>query len=315
MLESIWEDLKREFRMGNMITRLILVNVGLYVFINLLWVISGIPTGGESHELYNQVSTWLSISSDWWFNLTHLWVLITNMFLHQGFLHILFNMLFLYWFGRIVGDLIGDHRILPIYILGGLSAGLIFFLSTNLLPFGNGTTFTALGASGAVMAIVVAAGILAPDYIMRLILIGDVKLKWIVAVIVFFDIVATGGTDNTGGAFGHLGGAAFGFLFVHQLRAGNDLSAPINKFFSAIAGIFKGGGRKKQSRPSRRPKAEKVSKTSKFKVIRGEGVSDSKQPDLDDQTRLDQILDKIKKEGYDNLSSEEKEFLFKASNK
>ncbi|NNE29102.1 MAG: rhomboid family intramembrane serine protease [Saprospiraceae bacterium] len=308
MLESIWEDLKREFSSGNMITRLILVNVSVYVFINLLWVISGIPSGGTDHSIYDEVTRYLSISSDPWFNLTHPWVLVTNMFLHQGFMHILFNMLFLYWFGRIVGDLIGDHRILPIYLLGGLTAGLVFFASANLLPYGDGAIHYALGASGSVMAIVVAAGVLAPEYIMRLLILGDIKLKYIVAALVFFDIVATGGTNNTGGAFGHLGGAAFGWLFVSQLRNGQDLSAPVNSMVTWFKDLFSGADK------SRKPKKSNKKKT-KFTIIKGEGSRDNTPPPQDHQEKLDKILEKIKKEGYENLTSEEKEFLFNASNK
>lgn len=314
MFESIWEDLQREFRMGNMITRLILVNVAVYVFINLLWVISGVPTGGESHGIYETVSQWLSISSDWYFNLTHPWVIFTNMFLHQGFMHILFNMLFLYWFGRIVGDLVGDHRILPLYILGGLCAGLIFYLSANFLPYGQGRELYALGASGSVMAVVAAAGILAPDYIMRLILIGDVKLKYIVAVLIFIDIVAIGGMDNTGGHFAHLGGAAFGWLFVTQLRQGNDLSITFNKIYNSILGLFsKSSG--VTSRSSSKQKTKVGVRKNKFKIIRGDAAQDNEVRVEDHQEQLDKILEKIKQQGFDNLSAEEKEFLANASNK
>lgn len=315
MLESIWEDLKREFRTGNMITRLILVNLAVFVFINLLWVISGVPTGGTAHTIYDLVSEWLSISSNGWEVLTRPWSVISNMFLHQGFFHILFNMLMLYWFGRIVGDLIGDHRILPIYLLGGLAAGLVFFISFNLLPYGNGTGY-AMGASGSVMAIIVAAGILAPDYVLRLILIGDVRLKYIVVFLVLVDIILVGGTDNTGGHWAHLGGAAFGWLFVAQLRVGNDLSAPVNKLFTNIAGLFQGKDASRSSTDRRsRPKRSTTKGKSKFKIVRGEGSSDSHKPTIDEQARLDQILDKIKQQGYEQLSDEEKEFLFKASNK
>ena len=312
MINSIWEDLQREFRMGNMITRLILVNVVVYVFINLVWMIAGVASGGANYDIYDTVSQWLSLSGSGYFNLTHPWVVLTNMFLHHKLMHILFNMLFLYWFGRIVGDLIGDHRILPMYLLGGLAAGLTFFLTWKFLPYGNGTAI-AYGASGSVMCIVVAAGILAPDYIMRLILIGDVKLKYIVAFLVLVDVILIGGVNNTGGHWAHLGGAAFGWLFVSQLRNGNDLAAPVNRLFANINGIFS-GNKSQRAEPRRKAKAAAPRK-NKFKIIRGEGASDSNEPTIDEQARLDEILVKIKKNGYDNLSTEEKEFLFKASNK
>lgn len=123
--------------------------------------------------------------------------MFTSMFLHEGFWHLLWNMLFLYWFGRIVGDFIGDQRILPLYLLGGLTGAVVFFISANLLPYGMGGRF-ALGASAGVMAIVVAAGTISPDYIMRLLLLGDVKLKYIVAVLVFLDLILIPNGGNTG---------------------------------------------------------------------------------------------------------------------
>ena len=311
MFTSIWEDLQREFRQGNMITRIILVNLGVYVFVNLVYIFFGLSSGGEDYTVYEKVVQWLSLSSDWWKILTRPWTIISSMFLHEGFWHILWNMLFLYWFGRIVGDLIGDRRILPIYVLGGLIGGLFYFASVNLLPYGGGGEHYALGASGAVMAIVMAAGVLAPDYIMRLILIGDVKLKYIVAVLIFIDLVGTGGKINTGGHFAHLGGAAFGWFFVYQLRNGTDLTEPLNRFFNMMEDYFRSFGSKA---PKSRVTARKK-RRPKFTVIRGNAASDDDLPDMSHQERLDVILEKIKQSGYESLNSEEKEFLFNASNK
>jgi membrane associated rhomboid family serine protease len=204
MFNSIWEDIKREFSQGNMVTRIIIVNVIAFVSINLLWIIFRVGSGWETPELYYSVRNFFTISSSWLHNLTHPWALITHMFLHESFWHILWNMLFLYWFGRIVGDFIGNHRILPLYLLGGLFATLFYFLFGFL--YTSGATHYALGASGAVMAIVVAAGVISPDYIMRLFLLGDVKLKYIVATLVFLDLIGMASDINTGGHFAHLGG-------------------------------------------------------------------------------------------------------------
>ena len=167
MLQSIWDDVKREFSYGNMVTRIIIVNVAVYVVVNIVWIIARISNQWTTPEWYNSFMQFFMMSSDWMHNLTHPWVLITSMFLHEGFWHILWNMLFMYWFGRIVGDFIGNQRILPIYLLGGILGGIVYFLSVNLLPYGGAGTHYALGASAAVMAIVVAAGAIAPDYVMR----------------------------------------------------------------------------------------------------------------------------------------------------
>ncbi|MCB0550547.1 MAG: rhomboid family intramembrane serine protease [Phaeodactylibacter sp.] len=316
MLQSIWDDVKREFSYGNMVTRIIIVNVVIYVVVNIVWIIARISNQWMTPEWYTKFMQFFMMSSDWLHNLTHPWVIITSMFLHEGFWHILWNMLFMYWFGRIVGDFIGNQRILPLYLLGGILGGIVYFLSLNLLPYGGEGAHYALGASAAVMAIVVAAGAIAPDYVMRLLFLGDVKLKYIVAVLVFIDLVGMAGDINTGGHFAHLGGALFGWLFVVQLRSGNDWSAPVNNFLDSISSFFsnlfsgnRGGRPKVVYRNPNRTRSRANSRSSS----RGEASSDSNGKGY--QERLDAILDKIKKSGYDSLSKEEKEFLFNASKK
>ncbi len=309
MFKSIWEDIQQQYHQGNMVIRLVIINVAIFVVVNLLYVIlSGI--GGGDLSLYNKVLHWFCISSDPLLVLLRPWSLFTNMFLHEDFWHILWNMLYLYWFGRIFGDLLGDKKVLPLYLLGGLAGTIAFFLSANLLSYGGDGTHFALGASGAVMAIVAASGFVAPDYIIRLIFLGDVKLKYIVAVLLFLDIVGAAGQINTGGHWAHLGGAAFGWFFVAQLRQGNDWSVPVNNFLDKISNFF-------DQTKSRRPKM--AYKNPNYKKRKRSGgrphaVSDDDRG-TSHQEQLDMILDKIKVKGYDSLSSEEKEFLFKASKK
>ncbi|MEN0003085.1 MAG: rhomboid family intramembrane serine protease [Bacteroidota bacterium] len=318
MFRSIWEDVKREFSYGNMVTRIIIINIIAFVAINLIWIFFRISHGWETPELYYSIRNFFMISSDWLHNLTHPWALITHMFLHESFWHILWNMLFLYWFGRIVGDFIGNHRILPLYLLGGLFASLIYFVSSAIIPYAQGEVHYALGASGAVMAIVVASGVISPDYIMRLFLLGDVKLKYIVATLVFLDLIGIASNSNTGGAFAHLGGAFFGWLFVRQLREGSDWSVPVNRFIERINNFFRGISEERQ-RPKKGPRVvyRNTGKTRPQRRARGnQAASDSGTPGaMSHQEQLDAILDKIKKSGYDSLSEEEKEFLFNASKK
>lgn len=316
MVSSIWEDIKRQYSLGNMVTRLVIINVAVYVAVNLIWIILRITTGWPEGELplYRSILEFFMLSSDWLHNLTHPWVFITSMFLHEGFFHILWNMLFLYWFGRIVGDFLGNHRVLPLYLLGGIVGGLAYFISVNLLPYGDGNTHFALGASGAVMAFVVAAGFISPDYYMRLLFLGDVKLKYIVAVLVFIDLVGIAGNYNTGGHFAHLGGAFFGWFFVYQLRQGTDWSIPVNNFLDQLRSFF---DRLSGVRSSRGPRVTyrnpNRSKRTSAKP-RGKAVSDN-EPNSSHQEELDAILDKIKQSGYESLSEKEKEFLFNASKK
>lgn len=307
MLTSIWEDLKRQFNYGNMITRIILVNVVLFVLANIVKLLIFLFVAfGDSYGIFNDwVVRYLAIHQDLWFDLTHPWVIFTHMFFHYDFWHILWNMVFLYVFGKIVGDFIGNHRILPIYLLGGLFGALFYLLSANFVPVGP----MALGASAAVMAFAVAAGVLSPNYLMHLILIGEVKLKYIVAVLVFLDLVGIANLGNTGGHFAHLGGAAFGWLYVVQLRSGHDWSEPVNRWLSVLSKYFSNIFKSKTKGPRMVYK-----NTESRNSAKGNSVSDKGRP-AQYQDKLDAILEKIKLNGYESLSAEEKEFLFNASKK
>ena len=323
MLRSIWEEEKEKFINGNMVRRIIVINIGVFILVNLVNLAFYIAfqfsphdpliryTSSAFYESYLVFFKFFSMSADWTFVLTHPWVLFTSMFLHQGFWHILWNMLMMYWFGRIVGDFIGNQRILPIYLISGLAGGLIFFITAILLKY-IGPDGYAYGASGAVMGIVVAAGAIAPEYVMRLLLLGDIKLKYIVVALVLLDLFSLAMDVNTGGQFAHLGGALLGFLFVRQLQEGSDWSLPVNNLLDRINNLFSGVRRDNR----RKPKVV-YKNTSKIKKNqqaggsrRGNQQSDNKQ---NFEEKLNSILDKIKVSGYESLTEEEKEFLFNAS--
>ncbi len=309
MFSSIWYDVKRQFSYGNMLTRIILVNIGVFVVAILAKLIM-MPIGDGDGMAYQKLLRFFMVGADWKHNLTHPWVFITHMFLHTDFWHILWNMLLLYWFGRIVGDLLGDRRILPIYLLGGLAGGFAYFIMANVpTPFDFGAY--ALGASAAFMAILVVAGKTAPDYNISLLFLGDVKLKYIVAVLFFLDIIGLSNNNNSGGSFGHLGGAVMGYIIAQQLQHGNDLTTPVNSILNSITSFFSNLFSEKAPGPKvayKNPNAKKQRSGSG----RQRGTSPE---DLSHQEKLDAILDKIKQTGYDSLSPSEKEFLFNASKK
>ena len=154
MLRSIWEEEKEKFINGNMVRRIIVINIGVFILVNVVNLAFYIAfqfsphdplsryTGSGFYESYMVFFKFFSMSADWVFVLTHPWVLITSMFLHQGFWHILWNMLMMYWFGRIVGDFIGNQRILPIYLISGLAGGIIFFITANLLNYNKCIPFS-----------------------------------------------------------------------------------------------------------------------------------------------------------------------------
>lgn len=311
MLDSIWKDIKKEFSYGNMVTRIIFVNIGFFLFIYLVkLILRGIHGGAPSFDIaFEEFSHFFSLSSDIIFNLTHPWVFFTHMFLHFNFFHILWNMLFLYWFGRIVGDFIGNQRVLPLYLLGGL-AGAAAYVVFAYFAYDN-LSF-AYGASGAVNAIVVAAAVISPDYIIRLLFFGDVKLKFIAAIVVLLSIMGVADLNNTGGNIAHLGGALFGWFFILKLREGSDLAVGVNKVLDKITNLFKGGASMAKSKTRKGPRMA-YKNPSRNKRSKGNAASDS--VDLSHQEQIDFILDKIKKSGYESLSSAEKEFLFNASKK
>jgi membrane associated rhomboid family serine protease len=317
MFESIWEDIKQQFKMGNMVTRLVILNVSVFVFVNVVKLLILVFNGWDTQSTaFQDFLHFFCMSSDIWFVLTHPWVIFTHMFLHEDFMHILFNMLFLYWFGRIVGGFIGDRKILPLYLLGGLVGAVVYYFSFNLLGYSAASSGYALGASAAVMAVVVASGAIAPEYILRVFFVWDVKLKYIAAALLILDLIAVGNNQNTGGHFAHLGGAFFGWLFIGQLKNGNDLSIPVNKILDKVFAFFNGLVGQKRNRPKviyRDPDLKKKSRSNRRKQSTGHHASDSNSDAY--QEKLDSILDKIKQSGYESLSTEEKEFLFNASNK
>ena len=298
MLTSIFDDFKNAFRSGNMISRIILVNVVVYILINLINVFDA--NTGFAQTLIKKLSLLSNPAEEIW----QIWSVITHMFLHVGFWHILWNMLLLYWFGRIIGDFLGDHRVLPLYILGGLCGGLFFIIWDQLLPGGTGMSW-AYGASAAVFAVIMATAVLSPDYIFHLILIGPVKIKYIALGMLFLDLIGTAGNVNTGGHFGHIGGAFFGVAYVYFLRQGTDLTSGLQKLFAGFDGSFSSGGRRRK-------------RNTQFKVYRNKQENARQEKPnrpVSEQAELDRILDKINSQGYEKLSEEERDFLYRVSKK
>jgi len=317
MFDSLWDDVKRGYASGNTVIRLIYINVAVFLVVNVvgLLLIPFVGVGAGNNVAMDGLLEWLMVPSQPLKLLTRPWTIVTYMFLHEGLFHILFNMLILYWFGRILQDLLGDHRIMPIYVYGGLAGFLLFFLTANIFPefYANTYGTRMLGASAGVMAVVMAAATTAPTYQMSLILIGPVQIRWIALFMFVTDLIALRLGSNTGGHFAHIGGALMGYFFVKGLRAGNDLGIPLHDFVNSIANFFKG----LFSKQKRKPKVVfRNTETPKARPSRSSAKKDTaKQPNIPHQEKVDTILDKIKKSGYESLSDEEKEYLFNASKK
>lgn len=300
---SLIDDLKREFSGGSMVNRLIITNLAVFLGI----IITKILTAGlfQSPVLFDSILANLGVPYDLMRLLTRPWTLLTYMFVHTDFFHIIFNLLWLWWFGKIFLQFANNRNVLPLYILGGLSGAgfyiIMFFLFPNLAsgPY-------MIGASAGVTAIVVATATMRPNYEILLVFLGAVKIKYIALAHILFDLFSVANQSNTGGHLAHLGGAALGFLFAKQLMNGNDIGAPLNRLFDRISGWV-------SPAPVEKPKP-KVVYRRKVKSPRQYQAGKKKEANMDRQARVDAILDRIKEVGgYDNLSAEEKEFLFKAS--
>jgi len=293
MFDSIQQDLKYYLRSGNMVTRLILVNCIVFVAIVLIKVFTRDWQGGQDGSIYVWlVDENLKISSNIKEALFHPWTFITHMFLHEGPWHLLWNMLWLFWMGRIFGDLVGDRKILPTYILGGLCGVVFMMLMAILIP--NVIGDKALGASAAVSAIMLAAATTAPDSEMRFIIIGSIRLKYIALVFIVLQLLYST-ASNTGGHFAHLGGAFFGWFSIVSLRRGYSLTAWFENLFD-----------KKKKRVVSNPNM-KVAHRSKLLDKSKKSSSGSALKDVD------KILEKIKRKGIESLSKEEKRILDQAS--
>lgn len=298
-MAGIVDDIKRAFKQNdNALNQLILINVIVFVALAVLRVLSFF-TGFDAlfSFVYDQFSI-PPLVDDF---ILRPWTIITYAFSHSlsGIFHILFNMLVLYWFGRLISEYLGSPKVVNLYVLGALAGGILYLLFYNLVPVfveRASNVGGMVGASAAVYSIMVAAAVLLPDYQFNLIFIGPVKIKWIVAFYIFLSFLGTTGM-NAGGNIAHLGGALIGYLYIVQLRAGNDWGKPIQWTIDFFSSAFK-----------TEPKIKVSYKDSSKKKAK----SDNADPNQDE---IDEILDKIADKGYESLTKEEKQKLFNASRK
>ena len=293
---SIISDLKNSFNRGSINLQFIYVNVGIFVITTLVNVFLILFNWEHTVWLqYMELPAWLP---QW---IIQPWSLFTYMFLHAGALHLLFNMLWLYWFGQLFLAFFSARHFRGLYVLGGLCGGLFYMLAFNVFPYFSTYIYGSylMGASASVLAIVVATAVREPEYQVNFMLIGSVRLKYVALFMVITDLLfVTSG--NGGGHIAHLGGALAGWWFAWSLRNGRDVTRWLNTVMDWCSrGIsFK--------RPTPKPK---------MKATRG-----GKADDYDYNARkkqqseeIDRILEKLKKSGYASLSTEEKKRLFDAS--
>ena len=293
-MATILTDLKENYRRGNLALRLIYWNAVPFIVLNLLLIGARLFNGEVAGWM-----EWLELPASPLRLLTQPWSLLTYMFVHFDLWHFLFNMLWLYWFGNLFLQFFSTKHLRGLYLLGGLLGAIFFVGAYNLFPlFRPMADFSYLmGASAAGLAVACAVAYREPDYLVNLLLLGGVRLKYLTLAVVVIDLLMVTG-QNGGGHIAHLGGALAGLWFAASLSKGRDLTAGLNRLLDLFS-----------YRPApRRPKM----------TIHGTG--NPRQADYDfnarrqaQQGEVDRILDKLKKSGYESLTEEEKRSLFDAS--
>lgn len=296
------DDLKMQWRMGGMLMRLILINVAVFVALVLVYLVL-LPVGGSGPgaQLLRDhfVVQWLRSTADLGTLITRPWTLFTYMFTHTGLGHIFWNMILLWFGGRLFQDLLGGKRLLGHYLLGGLAGVVLFIVVQNLMPgfHGGASAPGILGASAGALSVFIGIAAYRPDMIVNLILIGPVKLMYVAGVFLLLDLIGIGSGDGVAHE-AHIGGALYGFIASRQLTKGNDWSMRFVEFWEMLGRVF--SGKKKSKLRVEKPFTRAASSPK---------VNTDKQ---EKQARVDAILDKISKSGYDSLTKAEKDFLFKA---
>lgn len=292
---GIWDDIKKTFKNGNNLTRLIYINIAVFILITITAIIGFLLTNPDiSVKTLNLFSVPSSLKA----LVLRPWTIITYMFLHKDIWHILFNMLWLYWFGKIFLEYLDQRKLVAVYLLGGISGALVYILSFNIFPAFSGIVneSVAIGASASVMAIVIAIAAYVPDYTVHLFIFGRVKIKYLaLAIFVFTSVMDF--SVNAGGKLAHIGGAFLGYLYTLNIRQGKDLGKGINKIIDYLVTRFKPGRKLKVTH-------KKPADEYEYNKIKAQH-----------QALINNILDKISRGGYDSLTKEEKEILFKESQK
>lgn len=297
-MATIIDQLKYRYKNGDVLVKFLFINIAVFLVLKVISVI---------FVLFNirvlELITFLGVPSELSQLLNRLWTLFTYMFVHEQFWHLLFNMLWLYWFGRIFLQYFSGRTLGSLYILGGLAGAFLYILTFNTIPYfvGLGHSWM-IGASAAVMAIVFGAAFYRPNVQLNLLLIGQVRIVYIAIGVFLLDFLSLGSGVNEGGHVAHIGGAIAGYIFAWQYRNGRDITGWVSKILDGLANLTKRKPKRKKSR-------------MKVEYRRAETDMEYNERKHSEQAEIDAILDKLKQSGYSNLSSEEKKKLFDASKK
>jgi membrane associated rhomboid family serine protease len=285
------QSLAYTFKTQNIAIKLIVINVIIFLAFSISSFLFNIDRG--------VLMQWLWLPEEPLEVLMQPWSILTYSFLHGDFWHILFNMLWLHFFSRFILNLFSEKRFLTMYLLGALYGGLLFVVGYNLFPVFKSTSGSLIGASASVSALMVFAGTYSPNISFRFFMV-TIKLWQLVLGLFLLDLVRLGTGTNAGGMLSHIGGAIFGYFYATQLTKGKDIGAWFEKILDWVGGFFTTRKEKPFKKVHKSP--NKASKKP------ASGIKDER------QMKVDAILDKIGKSGYESLTKAEKDFLFKAGN-
>jgi len=299
---GIWDDIKNPFHKGNNLIRLIYINIAVFLIISIFSIVGYLLNNPQISE---KVLNILAVPASFKTLLVRPWTIITYMFTHKNTWHILLNMLWLYWFGRIFLEYLDQRKLVAVYLLGGISGAIVYVLSFNIFPAFEDVVpiSVAIGASASVMAVVIAIAAYVPNYAVQFFLLGRIRIIY-VALAIFVVTSILDFPSNSGGKLAHIGGALFGFLFTLNIKKGRDIGKGINSIIDFFATLFK--PRRKMKITYKKPASNYDYPASDY---------DYNKTKVEHQAKINQILDKISKGGYDSLTKEEKDTLFKESQK
>jgi len=296
----MFEEIKSVFKKGSLFTKLIYINVAVFV---PLWF---------AVLIYPPIENWVAVPGTFAALLFKPWTLITYMFAHSGFIHLIFNMLWLFWFGRMFTKELQQKQLLSVYLLGGFVGAGFHLLVNQLLPEVHRAGI--IGSSGAVMAVVFAVAAYKPNQVMNLVFIGEVKLKYIVAVVFFLDLMGAASNMKTGlggvAHIAHMGGAFLGLWFGYEMRQnGKDITRGFSAILDTVFSWFQSSSPKKD-RDFPDMKITRNPRTSPNKNQKPQSDWEFNESKADNQDEINRILEKISATGYESLTQKEKDFLF-----
>lgn len=289
-MDGIITNLGERFRSGDVLAKLIYINVGLFIVIRLVWLVCLLMNvSGISFLQY------LEMPSSPYLLLRCPWTVITYMFTHFDALHILFNMLWLYWFGSLFMRFFSGRQLGGLYVLGGIAGAALFMLAYNVFPYFRASAQCGMlmGASASVMAVVFAVAFYRKDLEINLLFLGRIKLIYLAVLTIAIDFLAMT-QSNAGGHIAHIGGALLGILFARMIGEGKDLTAQVNRLIDGVANLFK-------PKPKMRVTYRRTETDYEYNARKHREAE-----------QIDAILDKLKRSGYESLSSDEKKQLFDA---